>query len=125
LLRGPEAVSGATVQQRRGCRIQKIEEQGIVALSGAFKALGNPVRLRALRQTERGVKVSATKLRAVMPDVKLENLSYHLRRLADAGYIRRAERVPHRGAFEQLYLITPKGVRASDSFEEVAKLLGA
>jgi hypothetical protein len=104
--------------------MQDMEPPGIVALSDAFKALGNPVRLRA-RHIEEGAKVSASKLQPGMPDVQLGNLSYHLRCLADTGYLQRAERIPRRGAFEQLYLITPKGVRASDSFEEVAKLLGA
>jgi DNA-binding HxlR family transcriptional regulator len=86
------------------------DDAAAAELAEALSGLAHPVRIRVLRHAEDGVKLSASKLRESMPDVPLGTLSYHVRQLASAGLLRRAGRVPRRGAVEHLYLMTPKGV---------------
>jgi DNA-binding HxlR family transcriptional regulator len=82
-------------------------------------ALGHPVRVRVIGAFEEGLKLSPSRLQEAMPDVSLGTLAYHVRQLAGAGLLRRAGRVPRRGAVEHLYVLTPTGVKMSALLEEL------
>jgi DNA-binding transcriptional ArsR family regulator len=92
-------------------------------LAEVLGALSHPVRIRVLRHSEGGVKLSASRLRESMPDVPLGTLAYHVRQLAVAGLLRRAGRVPRRGAVEHLYLVTPKGLALVGVLDELIDLI--
>jgi DNA-binding HxlR family transcriptional regulator len=95
------------------------DDDAAVELAEALGGLAHPVRIRVLWHAEDGVKLSASKLRESMPDVPLGTLSYHVRQLASAGLLRRAGRVPRRGAVEHLYLMTPKGAALVSMVEKL------
>jgi DNA-binding transcriptional ArsR family regulator len=90
-----------------------------VALAETFRALGHPLRLRVLRLAREGVKLSASKLEPSLPDETLGTISYHVRTLSGAGLLRKAGQVPHRGAVEQLYLLSPRGLRVQSAVEKL------
>jgi len=87
------------------------DDQEARRLAAALKALAHPVRLRVITQAEQGVKLSASKLQANMPDVALGTLSYHVRCLARAGLLEGAGGAPRRGAIERFYVLTPAGLQ--------------
>jgi DNA-binding HxlR family transcriptional regulator len=86
-------------------------------------ALGHPVRVRVIWAFEEGVKLSPSRLQEALPDVSLGTLAYHVRQLATAGLLRRAGRVPRRGAVEHLYLLTPTGTKMAALLEELPSRL--
>jgi DNA-binding transcriptional ArsR family regulator len=69
------------------------------------QALGNPLRLaylRALRSMGPGGKLSPSEF-ARGSGKPLGNVSYHVKALSRAGVLEVAERIPRRGAIENLY----------------------
>lgn len=94
--------------------------EGIAEVLGA---LGHPVRVRVIRHFDEDVKLSPSRLHEAMPDVSLGTLAYHVRQLAGAGLLRRAGRVPRRGAVEHLYLLTSTGVTMAAVLEDLVDRL--
>lgn len=86
-------------------------------------ALGHPIRVRVIRHFDEDVKLSPSRLHEAMPDVSLGTLAYHVRQLAGAGLLRRAGRVPRRGAVEHLYSLTATGATMATVTEELADRL--
>jgi DNA-binding HxlR family transcriptional regulator len=86
-------------------------------------AVGHPVRVRVIRHFAEDVKLSPSRLHEAMPDVSLGTLAYHVRQLAGAGLLRRAGRIPRRGAVEHLYLLTSAGVTMAEVLEELVDRL--
>jgi DNA-binding transcriptional ArsR family regulator len=99
------------------------ENERAHALAQAFGALSHPVRIRALRQFERGGKLSPSGLKEAMPDVPLGTLAYHVRQLAGAGLLKPAGRAQRRGTIEHLYVLTSKGTRTAGSWTTWASKL--
>jgi DNA-binding transcriptional ArsR family regulator len=89
----------------------EVDDQNVRRLAAALKGLAHPVRLRVLAQAEQGVKLSASKLQATMPDVALGTVSYHVRCLAQAGLLEGAGGAPRRGAIERFYVLSPAGLK--------------
>ncbi len=100
-----------------------VSEDNARPVAKALRALAHPARLRALSHATEGEKLSASKLRAEMPDVALQTLSYHVRCLADAGYLQTVGQVPSRGGVEHLYLITPRGIKLVAALGALADLI--
>jgi DNA-binding transcriptional ArsR family regulator len=88
-----------------------VDDQEARRLAAALKGLAHPVRLRVLEQAEKGVKLSASKLQATMPEIALGTVSYHVRCLAQAGLLDGAGGAPRRGAIERFYVLSPAGLR--------------
>jgi DNA-binding MarR family transcriptional regulator len=72
----------------------------------------HPLALRILERAARvpGDKVSPTGLAAEF-DEKLGNVSYHVRKLAAAGLLRKAGSRTVRGAVQHYYLVADKALR--------------
>jgi DNA-binding transcriptional ArsR family regulator len=88
-----------------------VDDKEARRLAAALKGLAHPVRLRVLAEAEEGVKLSASKLQANMPDVALGTVSYHVRCLAQAGLLDGAGGAPRRGAIERFYVLSPVGLQ--------------
>lgn len=83
------------------------------------QALGHHLRRRILRWAADRGEAASPKLISAALEHPLPNVSYHLRRLRDAGLLDEAEQVPAGGSIEQLYRLDPRAAY----LRQVAKVL--
>ena len=83
------------------------------------QALSHPLRRRILRWAADRGEAASPKLISAALGHPLPNVSYHVRRLRDAGLLDETGQAPVRGSIEHLYRLDPKAVH----LDQVAKVL--
>jgi DNA-binding transcriptional ArsR family regulator len=76
-----------------------------------LRAVGHPLRLRALELLDREGESTARDLSREL-NVALPTMAYHLRTLISAGMVERTRSVPRRGALAHFCRLTAEGERA-------------
>ncbi|HEY7113148.1 MAG TPA: helix-turn-helix domain-containing protein [Thermoanaerobaculia bacterium] len=90
----------------------------IVTEAGRAQALLDPLRLRLLGLAQRPISAADMAARLRMPR---QRVNYHVRRLADRGFLRRAGRQRKRNMVEQLYVaVARRFLLAPELLEPVA-----
>ena len=70
-----------------------------------LETLGHPLRLRIMGEAAEGF--SPKRLSDAFGGISVQLVSYHVRKLREAGLIEIAEMVPRRGAVEHFYRASP------------------
>jgi len=84
------------------------EEARVEQLARVGKAFGHPIRVRILSVAMAGTRISPLEL-AERLGQPLGNVSYHVRALAQAGFIEMEGTAFRRGAVQHFYVATSSG----------------
>ncbi|HET8814301.1 MAG TPA: helix-turn-helix domain-containing protein [Solirubrobacterales bacterium] len=83
------------------------------------RALGHRLRRRILRWAADRGEAASPRVISVALEHPLPNVSYHLRRLRDAGLLDEIGQIPASGSAEHLYRLNPKAAH----LQQVAKVI--